>query len=157
MPYCTNCGTQIDDHWTFCHSCGKQQKPYAPPGAQVPPIATDFLKGISDRSASTLCYIPVFGIIPAIVFLAASRFRSHAAVRFDAFQSLYLFVAWLIVSSAFPSLVPGFGLLRHEMAELVKLGMIVLYVFLMIRANRGEPTRIPVIGDLAARSAAEQL
>lgn len=169
MPYCTNCGTQIDAQWTFCHSCGAQQRVGAqtppqtapqprPPGpTQTPPAGTDFLQTISDRTASTLCYVPIFGIIPAIIFLAAARFRSHAAVRFDAFQSLYLFVAWLIVSSALPSLVPGFGFFEHQTAHLAKLGMIVLYVILLIRANRGESTRIPVVGDLAARSAAEQL
>ncbi len=175
MPYCTSCGTQIDAKWTFCHICGKRQLPdppsgaqYPPPrppeappppqaGPQAPPTDTDFLRGMSDRNASTLCYVPIFGIIPAIIFLAASRFRSHATVRFDAFQSLYLFVAWLIISSAMPALIPGFGFFRHGMAELAKLGMIILYIRLLIRANRGVPTRIPVIGDLAARSAAEQL
>jgi uncharacterized membrane protein len=101
--------------------------------------------------------LPIFGIIPAIIFLASARFRTHAGVRFDAFQSLYLFVTWLIVSSALPSLVPGFGAFEHDTRGLLKLAMIVLYVMLLIRANRGESTRIPVIGDLAARSAAEQL
>lgn len=168
MPFCTNCGTQIDPQWTFCHNCGAQQRQTAPtatgvpPGTGVPPISAgippvnaDFLQGISDRSASTLCYIPIFGIIPAIVFLAATRFRSHAKVRFDAFQSLYLFVAWLIISSAVR--LPGFIFGENAMAHLAKLGMIVLYVVLLIRANRGESTRVPILGDLAARSAAEQL
>ena len=40
-----------------------------------------------------LCYIPLFGVIPAIVFLASQKFRGNVKVRFDAFQSLYLFVA----------------------------------------------------------------
>jgi uncharacterized membrane protein len=155
LPYCTNCGTEIDARWAFCKSCGAQQRGRAATG--VPPACADFLHGISDRTASTLCYIPIFGIIPAIIFLATTRFRSHASVRFDAFQSLYLFVAWLIVSSALPSLVLGFGFFQHGPAQLAKLGMIVVYVLLLIRANRGEPTRIPVLGDLAARSAAEQL
>jgi uncharacterized membrane protein len=155
MPYCTNCGTQIDAQWTFCHNCGMQQRPPAGSGTGPPPANKDPLQGISDRKASTLCYIPIFGIIPAIIFLAASRFRSHATVRFDAFQSLYLFVAWLIVSSALR--LPGMIFGEHETIQLAKLGMICLYIFLLIRANRGESTRIPILGDLAARSAAEQL
>jgi uncharacterized membrane protein len=155
MPYCTNCGTQIDAQWTFCHNCGMQQRPATGPAPSTPPVSVDFLQGISDRTASTLCYIPIFGIIPAIVFLAATRFRSHASVRFDAFQSLYMFVTWLIVSSALR--LPGLIFGEHETIHLAKLGMIGLYIFLLIRANRGESTRIPVLGDLAARSAAEQL
>ena len=58
---------------------------------------------ISDRTASILCYIPVFGVIPAIIFLAVQKYRTNPRVRFDAFQSLYLFVAFLVVSVVLPA------------------------------------------------------
>jgi uncharacterized membrane protein len=58
----------------------------------------------------------VFGVIAAIIFLASQRYRHNARVRFDAFQALYLFVGWLIVSSAMPTLLfsamPGMGIER---------------------------------------------
>jgi len=57
----------------------------------------DPLSGISPRTASILCYIPVVGWIASIIVLAADRFRNDHRVRFHAFQGLYLFVAWLIV------------------------------------------------------------
>ena len=50
----------------------------------------------------------------------------------------------------------GFGPAESAMALLLKLGMIGLWVVLLIRASRDEPTHIPILGELAARSAAEQ-
>ena len=81
LPFCTNCGTGVDPYASFCHNCGAPQ-PH--PAAQF----TDFLDGLSDRTASILCYIPVFGVIPAIVFLASQKYRANQRVRFNAFQIL---------------------------------------------------------------------
>jgi uncharacterized membrane protein len=113
------------------------------------------LDGISNRTASILCYIPIFGVIPAIIFLASQKFRRNIWVRFDAFQSLYLFVAWLILSSAIPTLmsgIPGWGLFG-----LVKLAVVFCWIYLLVKAAQNQQVRLPVLGDLAARSAFEQL
>ncbi len=152
MPFCTSCGTTVDARASYCFHCGKPQL-----GGMAPP--TDFLNGITDRTASILCYIPFFGVIPAIVFLVADRFRNNVKVRFNAFQSLYLFVAWLILSSAFPILIvglPGWGI---ERAFILALKFVVFgcWIYLLIKAANYEQIRIPIIGDLAARSTTEQL
>jgi uncharacterized membrane protein len=113
---------------------------------------------MSDRTASLLCYVPLFGVVPAIVFLASRKFRSHARVRFDAFQSLYLFVAWLIVSSALPAFFFGPG--WHAQKTLVdglELVLLICWIYLLVKASHSEQVRLPLIGDLAARSAMEQL
>ncbi len=124
-------------------------KPY-----DAPAPMTDFLDGITDRTAAILCYIPVFGVIPAIIFLASKKFRGNTRVRFNGFQSLYLFVAWLIVSSAVPVLlsgdIPGFG-------AVLKFAVFACWVYLLVKAAHEEQVRLPVIGDLAARSTTEQL
>ncbi|MGH9583477.1 MAG: DUF4870 domain-containing protein, partial [Bryobacteraceae bacterium] len=120
----------------------------------------DFLDGISDRTAVILCYIPVFGIIPAIVFLASQRFCGNSRVRFNAFQSLYLFVAWLIVSSALPAfLFAGAAPWWPAVAVtgLVKLAFFICWIYLLIKAANQQEVRLPIIGDLAARSIAEQM
>jgi len=114
---------------------------------------------MSDRTASILCYIPVFGVIPAIIFLASNKFRSNVKVRFNAFQALYLFVAWLIVSSALPVLligIPGWGL-EHAFIDALKVVIFICWIYLLIKASHQEQVRLPVIGDLAARSTTEQL
>lgn len=122
-------------------------------------MAPSPFENITPRTASILCYIPVFGIIPAIIILASRRFRSNATVRFNAFQSVYLFVAWLIVSSAIPVLLfsmPGFGI-EHSILELVKLGFLVCWIVLLVKASQNQQLHLPVIGDLAARSTTEQV
>lgn len=153
MPFCTNCGTKVDPNASFCSQCGTAQPR---PAAQF----TDFLDGLSDRTASILCYIPVFGVIPAIVFLASHRYRSNARVRFDAFQALYLFVAWLIIASALPTLFfSGFphSAVEHVLFGLLKLALFMCWIYLLIKAANEQQVRLPIIGDLAARSTSEQL
>jgi uncharacterized membrane protein len=144
MPFCTNCGNRVGPSAAFCANCGTAQPRTGPPPAQ------DFLHGISDRTASILCYIPVFGIIPSIVFLASQKFRHNQRVRFDGFQSVYLFVAWLIVSSA--------GMpFHHSLGSLLESALTLVWIFLLIKASQSEQVHLPILGDLAARSASEQL
>jgi uncharacterized membrane protein len=151
LPFCTNCGTNVGEG-AFCHNCG------APQPRQQPQF-TELFEGLSDRTASILCYIPVFGIIPAIIFLASHKYRKNIRVRFNAFQALYLFVAWLIVSAAAPTLLftgfPGWGF-EHVLVGLLKLAVFVCWIYLLIKAANEQEVRLPVIGDLAARSTTEQ-
>ena len=86
MPYCINCGTQVQDVDVYCAHCGTRQKAGPPP----PRPQNDFLRGVDARTASLCCYIPVIGWIACIIVLAASRFRDDREVRFNAFQGLYL-------------------------------------------------------------------
>jgi uncharacterized membrane protein len=152
LPFCTSCGNRVDAQAAFCSNCGTAQPRQA---AQF----TDFLDSISNRTASILCYVPVFGVIPAIIFLASQKFRRNIWVRFDAFQALYLFVTWLILSSALPTLisgVPGFGF-EHALFALVKLAVVLCWIYLLVKAAQTQQVRLPILGDLAARSAYEQL
>lgn len=155
MPFCTNCGTRVDDTASFCWNCGTRQPRASSPSAEF----TDLFDSISNRTASILCYIPVFGVIPAIVFLASQKFRRNVWVRFDAFQALYLFVTWLVLSSALPTLfsgLPGFGA-EHVLFGLIKLAILICWIYLLVKAAQNQQVRLPVLGDLAARSAFEQL
>lgn len=152
MPFCTNCGAQVNANAAFCSNCGTAQP-------RTASEFTDFLDSISNRTASILCYIPVFGVIPAIIFLASHKFRRNIWVRFDAFQALYLFVTWLILSSALPTLVSGWPPwgLEHVLFGLIKLAVMLCWIYLLVRAAQSRQVRIPILGDLAARSAVEQL
>src|SRR5450432_3766169 len=93
MPYCSNCGTLGHDRDLFCGKCGARQ-PTPPPRAQA---SSDPLEGLTPRTASILCYIPVVGWIAAVIVLAARKFRTNHTVRFNAFQGLYLFAVWLFI------------------------------------------------------------
>jgi uncharacterized membrane protein len=91
------------------------------------------------------------------VFLASKKYRANHRVRFNAFQALYLFVAWLIVSSAGPAFyLSGWGMER-AIFGLLKLALFVCWIYLLIKAANREQVKLPVIGDLAARSTSEQL
>jgi uncharacterized membrane protein len=143
----------VDAKASFCHNCGAPQRGSA---HQL----NDVINGISDRAASVLCYIPVFGVIPAIVFLASQRFRTNFRVRFNAFQGLYLFVTWLIVSSAAPTLLfSTFSghIVEHILLSLIKSALIIAWIYLLIKAAHEQEVRLPILGDLAARSTHEQL
>ena len=152
MPFCTNCGTQVDATAAFCPNCGTAQGGHGPQ-------FRGFVEEISDRTAGILCYIPVFGVIPAIVFLASQSFRLNQRVRFDAFQSLYLFLLWLVVTKALPTLFFPFadGGVEHAFLGLLHVTLIVCWIYLLVKAAQNEQVRLPVLGDLAARSIHEQL
>jgi len=148
MPYCSQCGNQVAEADTFCARCGVRQ-----PGATPAAPASDALANLTPRTASILCYIPWVGWIAAIVILAAEKFRHNRSVRFHAFQGLYLFVAWLMnawVLQPMLSLVPHFRL--HQIIDLVLLGM---WIFMIVKAANEEQFSLPLFGELAQRSAAE--
>ncbi len=144
MPFCTQCGNPVDQTAAYCAKCGTAQ-----PRAGVHPGSHDLLDNINERTASILCYIPVAGVIPSIIFLASQKFRHNQRVRFDGFQSVYLFVAWLIFSQIEP--------FHHGLSSLIELLLAVCWIYLLIKATQMEQVHLPLIGDLAARSASEQL
>ncbi len=151
MPYCSGCGAHVGERDAYCGACGAKQ-----PVAEGP--ASGRFAHLSSRQASLLCYIPLVGWIPAIVVLASSRFRQDQTVRFHAFQGLYLFVVWLIVDWAvgpFFGIVPA-AALRISMAGILKAAVFLAWIFMLIKTSRNETYRLPILGELAERSIAEQ-
>ena len=153
MPYCCKCGTQVGDHDIFCGKCGTRQCASAGPSA-------DFLAGIPPHIASMLCYIPVVGWIPCVVVLASERYRQDRLARFHAFQGLYLFVAWLIVDYV---LSPMFGHMPFPLFffhsgtfNLLKLAIFAVWIFMIVKTSQHQVYKLPVLGELAERSVAEQ-
>ena len=139
MPFCVQCGTQVRDIDRYCAKCGTLQ-PAAASGTAASASSTagrapfDPLASLNSRNASLLCYIPMVGWVASIVILASTRFRHDAEVRFNAFQGLYLFVAWLIVDWVVtPFLVLpfhgwDFGP-RHVLPSLLKAAMFGVWIF----------------------------
>ena len=112
--------------------------------------------GISNRNAALLCYIPMVGWIAAIVVLASDRFRRQTQVRFHAFQGLYLFVAWLIVQWVFKPWDFFMGSPHVPVVEIMKLALLVLSIFMMVKASEEKPYSLPILGELAERSLTEK-
>jgi uncharacterized membrane protein len=115
----------------------------------------DPLSGLTPRTAAILCYIPTIGWIPAVIVLAARKFKGDHVVRFHAFQGLYLFAAWLVVSWVIRplslTLPDRFVRVDHVLEALI----IGVSIFMMVKASHNEPYVLPVIGELAQKSATE--
>jgi uncharacterized membrane protein len=150
MAYCVQCGNPVGDQDKFCGKCGAQQPLHAAP------MGDPFAR-MSDVDRATLCYIPWIGWIAAIVVLASRRFRMDHQARFHAFQGLYLFVAWLLIDWVVEPVFqfPGPFVVQH-VAGLLKVGIFVAWIFMIVKVRNGENFRLPLIGELADRSAHEQ-
>jgi uncharacterized membrane protein len=151
MLFCSQCGNQVGPT-VHCTRCGaKQPVDYATP----PPTAAarDPLAALNPRTASILCYVPGIGWIASIIVLASDRFRHDRLVRFHGFQGLYLFVAWLLDDQVLRHLlerIPGFQL--QHVVQAVLLGM---SIFMMVKAAHDEAYCLPLFGELAQKSVAE--
>jgi uncharacterized membrane protein len=168
MPFCSQCGFQVEEADTFCGRCGSRQPVGAtagytppkaaqtgpPPGPGFHPVTIDPLAGINPRTAAILCYVPAIGWIASIIVLASVRFRHDRLIRFHAFQGLYLFVAWLmvdwVVRPMFGVMIPHMHI--HQLVEAILLGM---SIFMMVKASHDEAYSLPLFGELAQRSVVE--
>ena len=158
MPFCTQCGREVAGTAAFCRDCGAKQAPVgAPPPAgytQSGPVG-DPLAGLSPRAAAILCYIPTIGWIAAVIVLAARKFKGERDVRFHAFQGLYLFAAWLLVQWVISPIIKaapdGFFRVDHMLEGI----LFAVSIFMIVKASHEEIYVLPVIGELARRSAAE--
>jgi len=157
MAFCTKCGKPVADSDVYCAVCGTRQAAAAP-GPPPPPASPDVLNKINERNAAVLCYLPFVGWIPAIVVLASARFRDMRQVRFHAFQGLYLFVAWLLVEWFVNPLVsfgPHFGPQR-AVVHILQLVILGAWIFMLVKTSQQQFFRLPIIGEIAERSVAEQ-
>lgn len=153
MPFCTQCGGTVSPADTFCARCGaRQSAPSSPaPGAGI-------FNNISPRTAAMLCYIPVLGWIPAIAVLAGPKFQHDKSVRFHAFQGLYLFVVWLLVDwviDPFLGAVHAHGPMR-AIGALLHVAVFAAWIWMIIKTSQEQMFRLPIVGELAERSVAEQ-
>jgi uncharacterized membrane protein len=120
--------------------------PVQPAAASNPP------RPLSPHAASVLCYVPVLGVIACIILLAADRFRNDDAVRFHAFQGLYLFVAWVIVDRSW-----GIGYLLHwppaiRLDKVLHLLLFGTSIYVLIQTSQHVRVRLPLLGEWAERS-----
>jgi uncharacterized membrane protein len=124
---------------------------YTPPPAATQPAAG----GLTENVASMLCYI--LGLITGILFLVLEPYNRNRNIRFHAFQSIFLHVAWIVVfivemvvSAALP--LP-LMMLSSLLWLVVFLGGLGLWVYMLISAYNGKRVKLPVIGDLAEKQA----
>jgi len=108
--------------------------------------------------ASALCY--VLGLVTGIVFLVMEPYSKNRAIRFHAFQSIFLNVVVIavdiVLSIFFRAMFYAFGffgLLTALVWPLFGLACIVVWLYMIISAYQGKTVVLPVIGPLAQKQA----
>ena len=159
MAFCPNCGTEAPG--AFCPNCGAAvtagagaPPPQPPPGAGASPqyqqasVQPLSAPGMGDNVAGALCYLGA--IVTGIIFLILAPYNQSKFVRFHAFQSIFLFVAWIVLWIVV-------GMLFHALvliiAPLLSLAGFVLWLYMMYSAFNNKSVKLPIIGDLAEKQA----
>ena len=160
MPFCVQCGNQVGGQDRFCGRCGANQ-PNAGSDAAPPPSGAssgglDF-PGVDARTASVLCYVPLVGWVASILVLASQRYRDDTTTRFHAFQGLYLFVAWLVVDWVVDPMmhIPGVRI-GWSIGRLLKLVIMGAWIWMLLKVIQRENFKLPLVGEWAEKSVAEQ-
>lgn len=183
MAFCSNCGAEVQGR--FCAKCGSPvsagpaaSAPPPPPsdtapasgygqqqGSQQnytpPPPASGLQAGsLSDNMAAALCYIPWLGLLTGILFLVLPPYNQNRLIRFHAFQSIFInlafFAAMIVLAmlTAILRIIPFFGvMLSLLLYPIVVLCFFVLWLVLMYKAYNGEKWVLPVVGPLAEKQA----
>ena len=142
MAFCNMCGAQVADGATVCAGCSGR-------AAVLPATAAS---GLTDNVAGMLAYVT---FIPAIIFLVTEPYNKSRFIRFHSFQSIFLFVAVVIlqVALSFLAVVPFLILITAPWHMLVRLGALSVWIILLLKANQGQMYKLPLIGDLAEKQA----
>jgi uncharacterized membrane protein len=148
MPFCANCGSTVEGQ--FCGKCGNPVSVPAAAGSQpaaAPAIAP--ANAMADNVASALCY--VLGLVTGILFLLIAPYSQNRAVRFHAFQSIFLHLAAIAVWIV-GNIVLGMVHL-WILSPLIGLACLFLFVFMILKTWQGSRIVLPVIGQLAEQQA----
>jgi uncharacterized membrane protein len=92
--------------------------------------------GLEENVAGFFCYL--LGFVTGIVFLVVEKESSF--VKFHARQSTVTFLILLVISLIF-GWIPVIGFL-------VLIAILILWLFLMVKALQGERYMLPIVGKL---------
>jgi uncharacterized membrane protein len=95
------------------------------------------------------------GWIAAVFVLASRKFRRDQIVRFHAFQGLYLFAAWLLVHWVVYPIAMATGGRAPRIDHILEALIIIVSIFMMVKASHNEAYVLPIVGELAQRSSNE--
>ncbi len=142
-----------------------QQQAYGAPQQQAYAQPAPAAAGLADNMAGMLCYAPFVGWIVSIVFLVMAPYNQKKFIRFCALQSLFLTVGWFVVCIAITIVeVLISAILPYSISALINLllwlvlmvgnvGILVLLIVLMLKANGNQKWVLPIIGPMADKKA----
>ena len=154
MPFCSNCGAEVQGN--FCAKCGAPQAGPAGGTATPPPPPVPMAPALTDNVAAALCYL--LGLLTGILFLLLAPYSQNRTIRFHAFQSIFLNVAWIAVFIVISVIsmallpIPFLGAILSMILHLgAGLGFFILWLMLMYKSYNNERWVLPVIGPLAEK------
>ena len=108
--------------------------------------------GLSTNLVGVLCYL--FGIVGGVAFLLLAPYNQDKEVRFHAFQSIFLTIAWVVfwVGLGIVTSIGPLGVLWF-LTPLISLAAFVLWVYLMVKTYQGQRVMLPIVGELAVQQA----
>jgi uncharacterized membrane protein len=108
--------------------------------------------GLTDDAASGLAYLT---IIPAIIFLVVAPYNTNPKIKFHAWQSISIAIAWFAawVVVVVVGFIPIVNFIDIVLVPVVWIGFIVLLLIAMIQAFQGKRFRIPILADFAEKQA----
>jgi uncharacterized membrane protein len=156
---------------------GGYQQPggFPPPGGYgyggPPPEQKTKTLGLSYNIAALLCYVPAclccVNLIAGILWLVTEP-KENRFVRFHAMQGLLLFGVNFVVSIIFRILqvilgagaaavdsdvaFGGGSLILGLLQLVIGLGLLVVHIIGMVKANQGQMWKLPIIGDIAEKN-----
>ena len=147
MAFCATCGSAVEG--SFCAKCGSQVG--AVPSASSGP-AMQVSGAMADNVASALCYL--VGLITGIIFLVLAPYNKNPAIRFHAFQSIFMNVAWIVIAFGL-NIVLGIMHLWTLLflTPLIGLAFFVLWLIMLIQTFQGKTIVLPLIGPIAQQQA----
>ena len=165
MAFCPSCGATVEGR--FCAKCGSAVGDAPGTGSAPPPPPpvggpaggqAAAGSGLTDNVASALAYL--VGFITGIIFLVLAPYNQNKVVRFHAFQSIFLSVAYIAIGiglSIFSIIVHAISFWLGAMFGLVhlvvSLGFFILWLYMMFKAYNNTKVVLPIIGPLAEKQA----
>jgi uncharacterized membrane protein len=113
-------------------------------------------RGLDQHLETLLCYLGWW--VTGLVFLFIERddkdLRFHAAQSLVVFGTISIvFILWGSATAFVLFWVPQAFQLFQAVGNLLWLATVILWLFLLLKAYRGETFRVPVAGDLAVKIA----
>ncbi len=160
MAFCPNCGSPAEGR--FCQKCGAALAPGATPTGSTPlgaiPATGPTAAGLTDNVAGALCYLA--GLITGILFLVLAPYNQNRTVRFHAFQSIFLHIAWIVAWIAVTIItlplaaLPIFGaIVSVSLHFALWIGGVVVWLYMMFKTYNGEKIVMPIVGPMAEKQA----
>jgi uncharacterized membrane protein len=105
--------------------------------------------GIDENIEAALCYF--LGFITGILFFVLEK--ESKFVRFHAMQSISIFIPLFVINVVlgFILAISVVGLMLFPLIYLIEL---LLWIFLMYKAYKGEKFKLPAVGDFAEKQVA---